>query len=54
MRGVSGKSSIASADDGELIGREAMSDDGAWLPDDKVPATLIPILQIFFEQCGRF
>ena len=37
-------------DDGELIGREAMSDDVAWLPDDEVPATLMPILQIFFEQ----
>ena len=41
-------------DDGELIGREAMSDDGAWLPDDEVPATLIPILQIFFEQMWPF
>ena len=31
-----------------------MSDDGAWLPDDEVPVTLMPILQIFFEQMWRF
>ena len=41
-------------DDGKLIGREAMSDDGDWLPDDEVPATLMPILQIFFEQMWPF
>jgi glutathione S-transferase len=36
--------------DGSLVGREAMSDDGAWLPDDQVPATLEPIISIFFEE----
>ena len=41
-------------DAGELIGREAMSDDGAWLNDDVVPDTLTPILAIFFEQMWPF
>lgn len=41
-------------EDGALIGREAMSDNGAWLPDDDVPQTLTPILDIFFEQMWPF
>ena len=41
-------------DDGELIGREAMSDDGAWLADDVVPDALTPIFTIFFEQMWPF
>ena len=41
-------------EDGQLIGREAMSDGGAWLADDKVPETLMPILHIFFEQMWPF
>ena len=40
--------------DGTLIGREAMSDDGAWLPDDDLPATLTPILTIFFTEMWPF
>lgn len=40
--------------DGTLIGREAMSDDGAWLPDDRVPETLTPILDIFFDDMWPF
>ena len=38
------------SDSGELIGREAMSDGGAWLEDDKVPDMLKPILSIFFDE----
>ena len=37
-------------DNGELVGREAMSDNGAWLADDKVPDTIMPILTIFFDE----
>ena len=41
-------------DNGELIGREAMSDDGAWLADDVVPDALIPIFTSFLNKCGHF
>jgi len=37
-------------EDGELVGRPATSDGAAWLPDDEIPETLIPILQIFFDE----
>ena len=40
--------------DGALVGREAMSDDGAWLPDDQVPETLTPMLDIFFNDMWPF
>jgi len=36
--------------EGDLVGYESMSDDGAWLEDDEVSDTLLPILAIFFEE----
>ncbi len=36
--------------DGELVGRPATSDGGAWLPDDHIPDSLTPILGVFFEE----
>jgi hypothetical protein len=36
--------------DGELVGRPATSDGGAWLPDDVVPETLLPVIGVFFEE----
>jgi glutathione S-transferase len=36
--------------DGELVGRPATSDGGAWLPDDAIPDTLLPVLAVFFEE----
>jgi glutathione S-transferase len=35
---------------GELVGRVANSDGGAWLPDDAVPETLEALLELFFEE----
>ncbi len=35
---------------GELISYESMSDSGNWLDNDKVPASVNPILEIFFEE----
>ena len=35
---------------GELVGRPATSDGGAWLPDDAIPPTLLPVLAVFFEE----
>ena len=35
---------------GRLVGRPATSDDGAWLPDDRIPETLLPILGVFFDE----
>ena len=35
---------------GELVGRPATSDGGAWLPDDAIPETLLPVLAVFFEE----
>jgi glutathione S-transferase len=35
---------------GALVGRPATSDGGAWLPDDTVPETLLPVLAVFFEE----
>ena len=37
-------------DNGELRGEVACSDDGEWLPDDAVPDTLHPLLDILFEE----
>ncbi len=37
-------------DAGELVGRPATSDDGAWLPDDRVPESLLSVLGVFFEE----
>lgn len=37
-------------DAGELVPRPATSDGGAWLPDDQIPETLIPILGVFFAE----
>ena len=37
-------------EDGQLVGRIATSDGGVWLGDDAIPETLIPILQVFFEE----
>ena len=35
---------------GGLVGRPATSDGGAWLPDDRVPETLLSLLGVFFEE----
>jgi glutathione S-transferase len=35
---------------GALVGRPATSDGGAWLPDDAIPDTLLPVLAVFFEE----
>ena len=35
---------------GELVARIANSDGGEWLADDTVPETLIPVLEVFFEE----
>ncbi len=35
---------------GELVARTANTDDGEWLPDDALPETLLPVLEIFFEE----
>ena len=37
-------------EDGKLVGRPATSDDAEWLPDDRVPETILPILGVFFEE----
>ncbi len=37
-------------DAGDLVALPATSDGGAWLPDDEVPDTLLPILGVFFEE----
>lgn len=36
--------------EGALVGRVATSDDGDWLPDDEIPETLEPVLQVFFDE----
>lgn len=36
--------------DGELVGRPATSDGGAWLADDEIPDTLLPVLHVFFDE----
>ncbi len=36
--------------DGALVGRPATSDGGAWLDGDRIPPTLIPVLEIFFAE----
>ncbi|MCP3984479.1 MAG: glutathione S-transferase [bacterium] len=35
---------------GKLVGRPATSDGGAWLADDAIAQTLIPVLEVFFEE----
>jgi len=37
-------------EDGELVARPATSDGADWLPDDRVPDTLLPVLGVFFEE----
>lgn len=37
-------------DSGQLVGRIANRDDGEWLPDDRIPETLEPVLALFFEE----
>ena len=37
-------------EEGGLVGRVATSDNGEWLPDDEVPETLEPVLQVFFAE----
>jgi len=37
-------------EDGNLVGRIANTDEGEWLPDDAVPETLLPVLEVFFEE----
>ena len=37
-------------DDGQLVGRPATSDGGAWLEDDALPKTLLPVLGMFFDE----
>jgi glutathione S-transferase len=36
--------------DGELVGRPATSDGAAWLADDAIAESLLPILEVFFEE----
>ena len=36
--------------EGELVGRVANSDEGAWLPGDELPEALLPVLGVFFEE----
>jgi glutathione S-transferase len=36
--------------DGALVGAPATSDGGAWLPDDAIALTLVPVLEVFFEE----
>jgi glutathione S-transferase len=36
--------------DRNLIARPATSDGGAWLPGDALPATLLPVLEVFFAE----
>jgi glutathione S-transferase len=36
--------------DGSLVGKPATSHGGAWLPDDEVPDSLLPVLQVFFDE----
>jgi glutathione S-transferase len=36
--------------EGELVGRPATSDGGAWLPDDAIPETLLAVVAVFFEE----
>ncbi len=36
--------------DGQLVARPATSDGGAWLAGDQIPATLLPVLEVFFEE----
>ena len=36
--------------DGELVGRVANSDGGEWLPDDALAESLLPVLEVFFEE----
>ncbi len=35
---------------GELVGRVATSDDGAWLGGDAIPESLMPVLGVFFDE----
>ncbi len=35
---------------GELVGRPASSDGAAWLSNDEVPASLLPVLAVFFDE----
>jgi hypothetical protein len=35
---------------GELIPKPATSDGGAWLPDDTIPETLLPMVHVFFDE----
>lgn len=37
-------------DDGNLVAREAIGDGAAWLPNDEIPETLLPVLEVFFEE----
>ena len=41
-------------DDGNLVGRPANSDGSAWLPDDQIPPSLLPVLGVFFEETWSF
>lgn len=36
--------------DGSLIGRPATSDGGAWMPEDRIAPTLMPVLEVFFSE----
>ncbi|MCH2171946.1 glutathione S-transferase C-terminal domain-containing protein [Myxococcota bacterium] len=37
-------------ENGNLVGRVANTDGGEWLPDDAIPETLMPLLQVFFQE----
>lgn len=36
--------------DGNLVGRPATSHGGEWLANDEIPETLVPVLNVFFEE----
>ena len=47
---MAGQRLYSLGDDGELVARPATSDGGAWLADDALPETLVPVLGLFFEE----
>ncbi len=36
--------------EGELVEKQVLSDQADWLPDDAVPETLYPLLEVFFDE----
>ena len=44
-----GQSLYSIGEGGDLVARPATSDGGMWLPEDEIPPTLMPLLEIFFD-----